>query len=50
MADSKAEQKRKYKVNLEHLIMPESKEVSKNDGHISKGHRSQLEGILTNQN
>lgn len=37
MADSKTEPKRKHKVNLEHLIMPESKEVSKSDGDISEG-------------
>ena len=49
MADSKAEQKRKYKVTLEHL-MPKSKEVSKNDGDILKRHRNQLKRVLINQN
>jgi len=50
MADFKTEQKRKCKVNLEHSIMPERKEFSKNDGDISEGYRSQLEGALTSQN
>lgn len=50
MADSKTEQQRKCKVNLEDLIMPESKEVSKIDGCISEGYRSQFKGTLTSQN
>lgn len=43
--NSKAKQKRKYKVNLEHLIWPENKEVSKNDGDISKRTGVSLEGL-----
>ena len=50
MADSKTEQQRKRKVNLEDFILPESKEVSKNDGYISEGYRSQFKGTLTSQN
>lgn len=40
MTDSKAEQKRKYKVNLEHLTMPENKDISKNDGDITEEYRN----------
>lgn len=50
MVDLNVKQKRKCNVNLEHSIMPERKEFSKNDGDISEGHRSQLEGALTSQN
>ena len=50
MTYSKAEQKRKCKMNLEHSIMPERKEVSKNNEDIAERHRSQLEAALTSQN
>lgn len=32
----------KYKMNLEHLVVPENKEVLRKDGQLPKGHRSHL--------
>lgn len=32
----------KYKMNLEHLVVPENKEVLRKDGELPKGHRSHL--------
>ena len=34
------ESKEKYKMHLEHLIMPESKDACMNDEDMPKGHRN----------
>lgn len=39
----------KKNVSMEHLLYIESKEDSKNDGELNKGHRNQLEGASTGQ-
>lgn len=39
---------RKYKMNMEHLV-PESKEVSKDDRNMSKEQRRQFKGVLFGQ-
>ena len=35
---------RKHEKSIDHLVVPENKEGSKNDEGMLKGHRSQLEG------
>ena len=42
----------KYKISLEHLVVPESKEAIKTpkDEGMSKGHRSQSERVSYDQN
>lgn len=41
---------KKYKVSLEHLVMPEYKEEClKNDGVMSIGHRNQFKGAPISQ-
>lgn len=49
MADSKAEQQRKCKVNLEHLIVLEGRKVSENDGDLAEGCRNEPRWALTGQ-
>lgn len=46
MADCVGQDQGKYKMSLEYFIMPENKEVLKNDGKMSKEHKS-LEGPST---
>ena len=39
----------KYKVSLKNLVPKNKKIFLKNDGHMAKGYRSQLETVPTNQ-
>ena len=39
----------KYQMSPEHVVMPESKDVCKNEEDMSKGHKNQLEQISTEQ-
>lgn len=46
MSDCVGQDQGKYKMSLEYFIMPENKQVLKNDGKMSKEHKS-LEGPST---
>ena len=39
----------KHEISLEHYFVSETKEASKNDGAMSKGPRSQLQEVPTDQ-